>query len=139
MSYIVSEALEDVVVLAGLLHHPHALPPEVQHGGEQVGLHLAGGMMISSVLGAHPALIVLYHPVESEEGAGPADPRTAVDQDGLLAGVEVETLLDEISQYLGVIWSSQVGPLDSLELRHLNRRLVRCLHLDHSEEEKRIL
>ena len=80
MSYIISEALEDVVVLAGLLHHPHALPPEVQHGGEQVRLHLGGGMMNSSVLSAHPAVVVLYHPVESEEGAGPADPCTAVDQ-----------------------------------------------------------
>ena len=49
--------------------------------------------MISSVLGAHPALVVLYHPVESEEGAGPADPRTAVDQQTRLGCRALQQLL----------------------------------------------
>ena len=41
-----------------------------------------------------------------------------MDEDGILVGVEVHSLVHQISQYLGVVRSREIGPLDGLKLGH---------------------
>ena len=66
--------------------------------------------------------------VDSDESSSPSDPCTAVDQDGHLAGVEVHGLVHQVPQYLGVVRSSEVRPLDGLELGHF--QVLLGLNLD---------
>ena len=124
---LVPQTFDDVDVLLLLLDHLHPAPPHLQHGL----LHVQ-----------HRDLLVgeiVNHLVDGDEGSGPADPGTAVDEDGVKVGVEVTCCSDEISQDLSVVGSSKVGPLDGLQLDDLHRFLVFLLDIDPPESKSSFL
>ena len=111
---VVSDTFVDVVVLLLLLNHPRAASPHVLHCLLEI---------------QRPVVHEIFNEfVDSDESPSSADPRTAMDQDGVLVGVDVHGLVDQIPEYLGVVRGGQVGPLDGLQLGHL--QVLLGLHLD---------
>ena len=116
------ETFEDVDILFFLLNHLH---PTFSHLQDS----------FLTIQSSDSAVTVILDKFEdSDECSSPSNPRTAVNQDGIFfGGVELHSFVYEISEYLGVVRSSEVGPLDGLQLGHFYRRLVGPLNSDHSE------
>ena len=120
----ISKTFEDVGVLLPLLNHLH---PAASHLEDSV-------VGIQSLLGL--LVVISQQFVDGDECPRPAHPGAAVHQERLLARVQIASLVDQISEYLGVVRSREVGPLDGLQLGHLKGLLVRSQHTDYPEEEK---
>ena len=127
--YLVHQAVKDVAILCGPLHHLHPLPAHLQHSGVRLQLP---GLLIAEV--------VQQQPVHSNEGPGATHARAAVDQDRVcreqkltclqicdftfLRGVNLPGLVDEVAHEAGVVRRGEVGPLQRLQLGHLHHRTV---------------
>ena len=118
----IPETFEDVDILFFFLNHLHS-----------TFSHLSDSFL--KIQSFDPNVLVILDKFEdSDECPCPSNPRTAVNQDGIFfGGVELHSFVYEISEYLGVVRSSEVGPLDGLQLGHFYRRLVGPLNSDHSE------
>ena len=119
----IPETFEDVDILFFFLNHLHS-----------TFSHLSDSFLKIQSFDLAVA-VILDKFEESDECSSPSHPRTAVDQDGIFdGGVELHGFVDEVSEYLGVVRSSEVRPLDGLQLGPLDRRLVGSVNSDHSEE-----